>query len=569
MAFDGLFTHAMVHELNTTLAGGRIAKIHQPYPNEIFLVVRNNRKNYPVLLSAHPSFARTQISEIKYSNPQTAPNFVMMLRKHLEGAQLLGIEQIENDRIVKFSTTGRNELGDEEKSSLYLEMMGRHSNLFLVDEAEQKIIDLIKHVSPDQNRVRSLIPGGRYIMPPKQDVLNPFESLHGLAQLVLDVPEIPELAISLQQHFQGMAKDSALEFATILHNDGDPLANAEDWLNQFNTPKPQIVEQERGIKFVPFNWQTLPGNVTNYATLSQMLDQYFSEKSERDRVNQQANVVLRVIKNELKKNKNKVKKFQQELVKVSQADEYKVKGELLTTYMHEVERGMTSIDLPNYYDDNRPLTIELSNQISPSRNAQKYFTRYNKLKVSVKYIDEQMRLANLEIDYFENLQAQVNLAAPKDIEEIKQELIQEGYLRIQAKKKQKPKVSAPEKFYATDGTLIEVGKNNLQNERLSMKTAARNDIWLHTKDIPGSHVVIHSSDPSDETLQEGAMLAAYFSKARDSSNVPVDYLPIRRLRKPNGSKPGFVIFEGQQTLAITPQQKVVETLRQNSNRAAH
>ena len=563
MAFDGLFTHAMVHELNTTLAGGRITKIHQPYPNEIFLVVRNDRKNYPVLLSAHPSFARAQISQIKYTNPQTAPNFVMMLRKHLEGAQLLGVEQIENDRIIKLSTTGRNELGDEEKTSLYLEMMGRHSNLFLVDEAEQKIIDLIKHVSPDQNRVRSLVPGGRYIMPPKQDVLNPFDSLQGLAKLVLDIPEIPELASALQQHFQGMAKDSALEFATVLHNPGDTLANAQTWLNQFNAPKPQIVEQERGIKFAPFDWQTLPGDATNYATLSEMLDQYFSEKSERDRVNQQANVVLRVIKNELKKNKNKVKKFQQELVKASQADEYKVKGELLTTYMHEVERGMTTIDLPNYYDDNQQLTIELSNQISPSRNAQKYFTRYNKLKVSVKYIDEQMRLANLEIDYFENLQAQVNLAAPKDIEEIKQELIQEGYLRIQTKKKQKPKVSAPEKFYATDGTLIEVGKNNLQNERLSMKTAARNDIWLHTKDIPGSHVVIHSNDPSDETLQEGAMLAAYFSKARDSSNVPVDYLPIRRLRKPNGSKPGFVIFEGQQTLTITPQRSKVEALRKS------
>lgn len=563
MAFDGLFTHAMVHELNQTLAGGRITKIHQPYPNEVFITVRNNRKNYPVLLSAHPSFARAQISQIKYTNPQTAPNFVMMLRKHLEGAQLLSVEQIENDRIIKFATTGRNELGDEEKTSLYLEMMGRHSNLFLVSEAEQKIIDLIKHVSPDQNRVRSLIPGGRYIMPPKQDVLNPFKSLHGLAQLILDIPEISDLAKALQQSFQGLAKDSALELATVLHNPGDALANAQAWLEHFDTPAPQIVEQERGIKFAPFNWQTLPGTVSQFETLSAMLDQYFAEKSERDRVNQQANVVLRVIKNELKKNRNKVKKFQQELVTVSQADEYKVKGELLTTYMHEVERGMTTIDLPNYYDDNKSLTIELSNQLSPSRNAQKYFTRYNKLKASVKYIDEQMKIANLEIAYFENLQSQVNIAAPKDIEEIKQELIQEGYLRIQTKKKQKPQVSAPEKFYATDGTLIEVGKNNLQNERLSMKSSDRHDIWLHTKDIPGSHVVIHDSKPSAKTIEEGAKLAAYFSKARDSSNVPVDYLPIRRLRKPNGSKPGFVIFEGQQTLAVTPQRSVVETLRKN------
>jgi len=563
MSFDGLFTHAMVHELNSTLAGGRIMKIHQPYPNEIFLVVRANRKNYPVLLSAHPTFARAQISQIKYANPQTAPNFAMMLRKHLEGSQLLAIEQVENDRIIKFSTTGRNELGDEEKTSLYLEMMGRHSNLFLVDEASQKIIDLIKHVSPDQNRVRSLIPGGQYVMPPKQDVINPYASLNGLAKLVLDLPEIDELAPALQKHFQGFARDSARELAHVLHTDGDALANAQTWLEHFEKPTPQLISTDKGVNFAPFSWETLPGEVTEYPTLSDMLDHYFAEKSERDRVQQQAGVVIRAVKNELKKNNNKIKKFHQELVAADNADEFKIKGELLTTYMHMVERGMTEIELPNYYDDNQPLKIQLSNQIGPSQNAQKYFTRYNKLKVSVKFINEQMALAQAEVDYFDNLMAQINIAAPKDIEEIKQELIQEGYLRIQTKKKQKPQVSAPEKFYATDGTLIEVGKNNLQNERLSMKSAAKNDIWLHTKDIPGSHVVIHSSEPSDETLLEGARLAAYFSKARESTNVPVDYLPIKRLRKPNGSKPGFVIFEGQQTLSVNPSFMLVQQLRQN------
>lgn len=563
MSFDGLFTHAMVRELNQILAGGRITKLHQPYPNEIFMVVRNHHQNYPVLLSAHPNFARAQISKIKYTNPQTAPNFVMMLRKHLEGAQLLSVEQIENDRIIKFATTGRNELGDEEKTSLYLEMMGRHSNLFLVDEAKQRIIDLIKHVSPDQNRVRSLIPGGQYVQPPKQaGLINPFTSLQGLAPLILEHPDVEALAPALQQHFQGLARDSTREFATVVLQSGDSMAYAKAWLANFDQPQPQLVTTEQKMAFAPFDWLTLPGEKTHFDTLSEMLDQYFADKSERDRVNQQASVVLRIIKNELKKNRNKVKKFEQELAQVDHADEFKIKGELLTTYMHEVERGMTSIDLPNYYDDNSPLTIALSNQLSPSRNAQKYFTRYNKLKASVKYINEQMDLAQTEITYFENLQEQVALAAPRDIEEIKQELIQEGYLRLQIKKKQKPKVSAPETFYASDGTLIEVGKNNLQNERLSMHTANRNDIWLHTKDIPGSHVVLHTSEPSDATLLEGAQLAAYFSKARDSSNVPVDYLPVKRLRKPNGSKPGFVIFEGQQTLTVTPSAAVVQRLRQ-------
>ena len=563
MSFDGLFTHAMVRELNETLAGGRIMKIHQPYPNEIFLVIRNNHTNYPVLLSAHPSFARAQISRIKYANPQTAPNFAMMLRKHLEGAQLLRVEQVANDRMIKFTTSGRNELGDEEKTSLILEMMGRHSNLFLIDEPTQRILDLIKHVPADQNRVRTLMPGGTYVMPPKQDVINPYESLDGLANLILDNPDVNDLAKGIQTTFQGFARDSAQELAAVLQQSGDAMKLAQDWFNRFDQPEPRLISTEKGVNFTPFEWLTVQGNVLTYPTLSEMLDAYFAEKSERDRVQQQAAIVLRVVRNELKKNKTKIKKQQAELDAADNADEFKVKGELLTTYMHQVERGMTEIELPNYYDDNKPLKIALSNQIGPSQNAQKYFTKYNKLKTSVKYLNEQIAMAQEEVDYFENLLAQIDIASPKDIEEIRQELIQEGYMRVQSKKKQKPQVSQPEKFYATDGTLIEVGKNNLQNERLSMKTAAKSDIWLHTKDIPGSHVIIHDANPSDDTLLEGAMLAAYFSKARDSANVPVDYLPVRRLRKPNGSKPGFVIFEGQTTMAVTPDFALVQRLRQN------
>lgn len=563
MSFDGLFTHAMVRELNETLAAGRIMKIHQPYPNEIFLVIRNNRTNYPVLLSAHPSFARAQISRIKYANPQTAPNFAMMLRKHLEGAQLLRVEQVANDRMIKFTTSGRNELGDEEKTSLILEMMGRHSNLFLIDEPTQRILDLIKHVPADQNRVRTLMPGGTYVMPPKQDVINPYESLDGLANLILDNPDVNDLAKGIQTTFQGFARDSAQELAAVLQQSGDAMKLAQDWFDRFDQPDPRLISTEKGVNFTPFEWLTVQGNVLTYPTLSEMLDAYFAEKSERDRVQQQAAIVLRVVRNELKKNKTKIKKQQAELDAADNADEFKVKGELLTTYMHQVERGMTEIELPNYYDDNKPLKIALSNQIGPSQNAQKYFTKYNKLKTSVKYLNEQIAMAQEEVDYFENLLAQIDIASPKDIEEIRQELIQEGYMRVQSKKKQKPQVSQPEKFYATDGTLIEVGKNNLQNERLSMKTAAKSDIWLHTKDIPGSHVIIHDANPSDDTLLEGAMLAAYFSKARDSANVPVDYLPVRRLRKPNGSKPGFVIFEGQTTMAVTPDFALVQRLRQN------
>lgn len=565
MSFDGLFTHAMVTELQTLLVGGRITKIHQPYPQEVVLVIRNNGKNYPLLLSAHPTFARAQISTIPYANPTTPPSFAMMLRKHLEGAKVEAITQVENDRIIKLSVLTHDELGDLEEVILILEMMGRHSNLFLVNEKTNKIIELIKHVSADQNRVRSLYPGAQYIAPPKQDVLNPYDSLHGLANFILDLPDQKDLAKAIQSHFQGFAFDSAMELASVVHQPGDAMQHAKDWLAQFNHPQPQLIDiNQNKVVFAPFNWLTINGPTRNFATLGQMLDVYFADRAERDRVQQQAGNIIRVVRNEIKKNKTKLKKLEQTLAESEHADEFKIKGELLTTYLYQVQRGMTEITLPNYYDNEKPLKIALSNQIGPSKNAQKYFTRYNKLKKAVAYVNEQITLTKQELEYVENIMAQIEIASPKDINEIKLELTAEGYIRNRTKnKKARLQISQPEKFYASDGTLIEVGKNNLQNDKLSLKTAARNDIWLHVQKIPGSHVIIHDSNPSEQTLLEGATLAAYFSKARDSANVPVDYLPAKHLRKPNGAKPGFVIFEGQDTMYVTPDTTMVDQLRQN------
>ena len=261
-----------------------------------------------------------------------------------------------------------------------------------------------------------------------------------------------------------------------------------------------------------------------------------------------------MIKNELKKDRRKVKKLNKELDDASKADQYRIRGEILTTYLGKLKPGMDSITLPNFYDDNKPLKISLSPELSPSRNAQKYFTKYDKLKASVVHVNEQLKLANAEIDYFENIQNQIELASPADIQEIRLELQEEGYIKRKhkGKKQRKVRASKPEQFHTSDGTTVLVGKNNLQNDRLSFKTANKNEIWLHVKDIPGSHVVIRDTNPSDETILEAAQLAAYFSKGRDSDNVPVDYLPVKRLRKPNGAKPGFVTFTGQKTLRVTP-----------------
>ncbi|MBZ5992295.1 NFACT RNA binding domain-containing protein [Leuconostoc gelidum] len=563
MPLDGLFTHALVHELNELIVGGRITKVHQPYPNEIVLVVRNNSVNYPVLLSAHPTYARTQITHIPYENPQTAPNFVMFLRRYLEGAKLQKIEQVENDRIINFYVNARNELGDIQQIRLTLEMMGRHSNLFLIRETDSRILELIKHVPADQNRVRSLMPGATYVLPPAQNLKNPFitGALEALAPMILDTP-FDDWSKFIQSTYQGFGRDSAQVLAQTINQDGDHLAHANNWLARFNDLKPTLFTAENGtLSYAAFDWLQDYATSEHFHTLGDMLDAYYIGKAERERVNQQAGSLVRVVKNELKKNNSKRKKLLGTLDDATNADDLKVMGDLLITYPHLVQKGMTSIEIENYYDNNRLLKISLDPKLNGLRNAEKYFTKYRKLRTAVAYVNEQMTLTDAEIDYFNNIVAQLDVASPKDVEDIRLELTNGGYIRANKKNKQKPKVSKPDKFESSDGTLIEVGKNNLQNERLSLKQADRRDIWLHVQKIPGSHVIIHSANPSDETLVEAAKLAGYFSKARDSANIPVDYLPAGKLRKPNGSKPGFVIFEGQQTMYVTPDANLVSRLK--------
>ncbi|GMA68505.1 NFACT RNA binding domain-containing protein [Leuconostoc gelidum] len=563
MPLDGLFTHALVHELNELIVGGRITKVHQPYPNEIVLVVRNNSVNYPVLLSAHPTYARTQITHIPYENPQTAPNFVMFLRRYLEGAKLQKIEQVENDRIINFYVNARNELGDIQQIRLTLEMMGRHSNLFLIRETDSRILELIKHVPADQNRVRSLMPGATYVLPPAQNLKNPFitGALEALAPMILDTP-FDDWSKFIQSTYQGFGRDSAQVLAQTINQDGDHLAHANNWLARFNDLKPTLFTAENGtLSYAAFDWLQDYATSEHFHTLGDMLDAYYIGKAERERVNQQAGSLVRVVKNELKKNNSKRKKLLGTLDDATNADDLKVMGDLLITYPHLVKKGMTSIEIENYYDNNRLLKISLDPKLNGLKNAEKYFTKYRKLRTAVAYVNEQMTLTDAEIDYFNNIVAQLDVASPKDVEDIRLELTNGGYIRANKKNKQKPKVSKPDKFESSDGTLIEVGKNNLQNERLSLKQADRRDIWLHVQKIPGSHVIIHSANPSDETLVEAAKLAGYFSKARDSANIPVDYLPAGKLRKPNGSKPGFVIFEGQQTMYVTPDANLVSRLK--------
>lgn len=566
MSFDGVFTHTMVNELSPLLTGARLSRISQPYPNELIITVRANRHNYPLLLSAHPSYARLQITEIPFVNPEKPTNFTMTLRKYLDGAILKSIKQIDNDRVVHLTFTARNEIGDQESLVLIIEMMGRHSNIILVNQADQRIIDTIRHVAHDQNRYRLLLPGATYIAPPQQNEADPFTATEPLYRTMPATPDIFAQAKALQQTYQGFGFDTALELATRLAQATD---QDQTWHDFFQTldqaPQPTITHDptKKQLQFSPCVFISQHGTRTTYASLSELLDHFYRDKAQLDRVHQQGGDLIRLVQNELKKNKKKYRKLEQTLAASEKADTYRIKGEILTTYLHKVERGMTEVTLPNFYADEAPIKISLSNQLSPSKNAQKYFTKYQKLKNSVHYVNEQLAATQQEIDYFQGILTQIDLAAPKDLQDIQAELRQQGYLRTKSKqKKQRPKLSQPETFYASDGTKILVGKNNLQNDRLTLKTARKTDIWLHAKDIPGSHVIIASAEPSEQTLVEAANLAAYYSKARLSATVPVDTVAVKKIHKPNGAKPGFVIYTGQKTITVTPDEQLVQKLSQ-------
>ncbi|MEK5174766.1 NFACT RNA binding domain-containing protein [Heyndrickxia sp. FSL W8-0496] len=558
MSFDGLFTRAMTKELTDILKGGRINKIHQPYKNEMIMIIRANGKNHKLILSAHPSYARIQLTKEQHENPQEPSMFCMLLRKHLEGYLIEDIYQTELDRVVIFEIKGRNEIGDISYKQLYIEIMGRHSNIILVDKDRNMILDSIKHVPPAVNSYRSILPGQTYIAPPKQDKLNPLSASEDDILRTLDFNS-GKIDKQIVEHFSGMSPLLAKE---IVHNAG--LANRvtipQAFLSIMNELKqhnylPSITSSTTKEAFYLLPITYLEGEVKSFETISEMLDRYYFGKAERDRVKQQGHDLERFIKNEKEKNESKIEKLKTTLIDAKNADQYQLYGELLTANLHLIKKGMEQIEVVNYYDENaKTVNISLDPRKSPSANAQAYFSKYQKAKNAIGIVQEQINKAAVEIQYFERLMQQMESASPKDIEEIRTELAEEGYIKLRQKRgtKNKAQKLTVEAYSSSDGTEILVGKNNKQNDYLTNKLAARDEIWLHTKDIPGSHVVIRSKNPSEETLLEAANLAAYFSKAKDSSSVPVDYTKVRNVKKPNGAKPGFVIYEQQQTVYVTP-----------------
>ena len=551
MSFDGFFLHHMVEELRRELVNGRIQKINQPFEQELVLQIRSNRQSHRLLLSAHPVFGRIQLTQTTFENPAQPSTFIMVLRKYLQGALIESIEQVENDRIVEISVSNKNEIGDHIQATLIIEIMGKHSNILLVDKSSHKILEVIKHVGFSQNSYRTLLPGSTYIAPPSTESLNPFTIKDEKLFEILQTQETTTK--NLQILFQGLGRDTANELENILVS--DKLSTFRNFFNQ----ETKSCLTETSFSPVPFANQV----GEPFDNLSDLLDTYYKDKAERDRVKQQASELIRRVENELQKNRHKLKKQEKELLATDNAEEFRQKGELLTTFLHQVPNDQDQVILDNYYT-NQPITIALDKALSPNQNAQRYFKRYQKLKESVKYLTDLIQETKATILYLESVETVLNQAGLEEIAEIREELIQTGFIRRRQREKiQKRK--KPEQYLASDGkTIIYVGRNNLQNEELTFKMARKEELWFHAKDIPGSHVVISGNlDPSDEVKTDAAELAAYFSQGRLSNLVQVDMIEVKKLNKPTGGKPGFVTYTGQKTLRVTPDPEKIASMKKS------
>ncbi|HGD9495674.1 TPA: NFACT family protein [Streptococcus agalactiae] len=548
MSFDGFFLHHLTNELQEQIEKGRIQKVNQPFDHELVLTIRNNRRNYKLLLSAHSVFGRIQTTEANFQNPQNPNTFTMIMRKYLQGALIETIQQIENDRILEIIVSNKNEIGDHIKATLVVEIMGKHSNIILIDKNEHKIIESIKHVGFSQNSYRTILPGSTYIAPPKTKAINPFDiSDQTLFELLQTNDLSPK---NLQQLFQGLGRDTALELSHCLKD------NKLNDFRQFFSREYYPSLTEKSFSAVQFS-----SSHETFQSLGQLLDYYYQEKAEKDRIAQQASDLIHRVQSELEKNIKKLAKQQDELLATENAEEFRQKGELLTTYLSMVPNNQDVVVLDNYYT-NQTIEISLDRALTPNQNAQRYFKKYQKLKEAVKHLKGIISDTENTITYLESVETSLNHASMEDINDIREELVETGFIKRRAHDKQH-KRKKPEQYLASDGkTIIMVGRNNLQNDELTFKMARKGELWFHAKDIPGSHVLIRDNlNPSDEVKTDAAELAAYYSKARLSNLVQVDMIEAKKLNKPSGTKPGFVTYTGQKTLRVTPTQGKIDSLK--------
>lgn len=585
MPLDALCLSGLVSELKTAIVGGKIDKIHQPGRDEIILALRAPAGNVKLLLSANPGHPRAQLTQISRENPDVPPMFCMLLRKHLTGARILDVVQPPLERVVDLHLEALDELGDRVTRRLVLECMGRHSNLILLD-SEGRIMDCLRRVDADMSARRQVLPGMFYRLPPAQDKQDPSAlDREGLERLLAAAPEEAQADKWLLDTFGGLSPLICRELAhraggstdvrlNVLGNAGQAalLDQLEQLLSSVNensfTPTLLIKEgRPSDFTFFPITQYGSLMERVSFPSFSQMLDRFYEQRETLERVKQKGQDLIRSVTNARDRTARKIALQEQELLATQDRERLRELGDIITSNFYAMEKGMSSLRTVDFYDpEGKEVDIKLDPLLTPQQNAAKYYKDYNKAKTAEQMLTIQLEKGRKELDYLNSVLENITLAeGERDLQEIRQELTDTGYLRraSKAKGREKRVSSKPMEFRSSSGLRISVGKNNTQNDLLTCKQAFKSDIWFHTQKIHGSHVILwtEGQPPDLQSLNEAACLAAWFSQGREGGKVPVDYTPVKYVKKPAGARPGMVVYTTYETAWVTPSEELVKKLR--------
>ena len=573
MAFDGIVISNLSYELHSNLVGGRISKISMPEDNELIFTIKNNAKTYRLLVSASASLPLVYLTDVNKPAPKVAPAFLMLLRKYIGTAKINNIFQMGLERILCFELEHLNELGDLNHKRMYIETMGKHSNIIFTDE-NNKIIDSIKRISANMSSLREVLPGREYFLPEelkKKDLLN--TKLEEFIE-ILKSKEYP-LVKSIYMNFAGISpliaeeiilrasllsqtpstSLSELEYTHLFHT----IHNLLEDINTHNFTPNIIYKGEEAIEFSSINLYSYEGKEykrESFDSVSKMLYDFYSSREAFVLNRQKSSDLRRIVNTALERASKKYDLQEKQLQDADKKDIYRVYGDLLNTYGYSLKGGESSFTTENFYDDNKEITIPLDKNKSAKENAKKYYDKYAKLSRTTKALSEEILNTKNDIEHLLSIQTALDVSSDDEsLSQIRQELVDFGYIKKHSSGKQKKSTSHPYHYISTDGYDIYVGKNNYQNEELTFKVATGNDWWFHAKGIPGSHVILklnNEEDLPDRAYEEAAALAAFYSKAKDSEKVEVDYIQKKNIKKVAGAAPGFVIYHSNWSMVATP-----------------
>lgn len=557
MALDGIFLYHLKNEIAQFAVGSRIEKIHQPSKEELLLSLRSREGARKLLLSCRADTAGIYFTSYPPENPAKPPMLCMLLRKRLTGAKILSLEQDGLERIIRMKMQAVNELGDLVDYTLVVEIMGRYSNIILVD-GSGRIVDALRRVDDGKSHIRTVLPGEKYIYPPSQDKLNIF------------IDEIDEIKSRISHSHKSPAKafqDAVMGVSPIVCREYENGVSVEKIKEYALDPAPEVVVTDKPIDFtfMPVTQYGDLAGIKSFDTFSETLDFFYRERVTIDRIRQRSGELFKTINNLQERAVRKAVNRQNELKDCADKDKYKMYGDLITANQYSLTKGFSVYEVPNYYEDNKLIRIPADPALTPVQNAQKYYKEYRKKQTAESKLTGFINEALSEAQYLESVSDALSRAATDgEITAIKNELIETGFLKRRQQPRQKnQKTLKPLRFESSEGFSIFVGRNNIMNDRLTLKTASNRDLWFHVKDTAGSHVIVKydGRDFTDTVIREAAMLAAHNSKARASSNVAVDYTAVKNVKKPNGAKPGMVIYETYKTEYVTPNETELERIK--------